>query len=374
MQNTLTTRQKELLKSFYARHPIRVAYDKVERKRIWDLAINRQEIPSLNEIKRRCPAFADRISNSYARGDNIQSAVFSECVYSQALADLFGLSDFIVADNPDFALPPEALDVIKKLSIAPRYIYFDNNHERLLVQAGGHASTDSVYVVVEENKAYTIEYKEPGAKTSEPDLPRYGEDGFLKITENFRKKYPQFNAMLDEKKDLNFFAIMGSNEHDFSAKSVDMAISENYATNKPADVICTEDGDGVLVMLPSLDIPRWAETEGEIRPAGRNAYGVWTPKALTRFLKEKGAKFTKDGVVVAKDKLGIRTERGGGGKISGYKITPIFFIRAADCLQRENDIIFSLAKVKQLKPTIAGKMYFRNLKYDDVKAYYSELI
>ena len=35
---------------------------------------------------------------------------------------------------------------------------------------------------------YTIEFKEPGAKTSEPDLPKYGEDGFLVVNDKWLEK------------------------------------------------------------------------------------------------------------------------------------------------------------------------------------------
>lgn len=89
---------------------------------------------------------------------------------------------------------------------------------------------------------YTIEYKEPGAKTCEPDLPKYHEDSKILITEDFLKRYPQFTQMLEEKKDLNFFDIMGSNENNFSVESVNIAVTNNYV-KKYADVVCTEDVD-----------------------------------------------------------------------------------------------------------------------------------
>jgi hypothetical protein len=46
------------------------------------------------------------------------------------------------------------------------------------------------------------------------------------------------------------------------------AVSENYIGSKKADVICTEDKFGNLVMLPSNEVGQWAELEGEIRPSG----------------------------------------------------------------------------------------------------------
>ena len=180
--------------------------------------------------------------------------------------------------------------------------------------------------------------------------------------------------MLEEKQGLNFFDIMGSNEHGFSVESINIAVSENYSSAKPADVICTEDIEGFLVLLPSSHITMWAEVEGEIRPAGRNSYSVWTPMALNRFLREKGAVISGNTVTIDKKRLENRVERGGGGRISGYKINPLFFVRIADCSQNGNRITFSISKVKQLNPTIAGKMFFNGLKYNDAKSYYLNLL
>ena len=95
---------------------------------------------------------------------------------------------------------------------------------RMLIQAGGCGGVDSALITVFDLKIFTIEFKEPGAKTSEPDLPKYGEDGILKITEEFLAQYPQFSAMLYEQAGLNFFEVMGSNVNDFSPESINQAI------------------------------------------------------------------------------------------------------------------------------------------------------
>ena len=373
--SNLTVNQKKLLKIFYNITPKAVSYNKVERQEIWNLAKNKQPIPDFQNMRSKCPALADQISKSYQSGGNIQSAVFSECVYSQALADMLCLTTFEIASNNSLDFLPQNLQLrIRELGIVPRYIYSDMESNRCLIQAGGHTATDSAFVVVDDSCLYTIEYKEPGAKTSEPDLPKYDEDGILRTTDDFKKRYPQFTAMLDEKQDLNFFDIMGNNEHGFSVESVNIAVSENYSSTKPADVICTEDAEGFLVLLPPSHITLWAEVEGEIRPAGRNSYSVWTPVALNRFLREKGATISGDTVTIDKNKLENRVERGGGGRISGYKINPIFFVRVNDCLQNGNRITFSINKVKQLNPTIAGKMFFSDLRYSDAKRYYLDLL
>ena len=124
-------------------------------------------------------------------------------------------------------------------------------------------------------------------KASEPDLPKYGEDGKIKITDNFIERYPQFKDMLLEQKNLNFFESMGHNINEFSDESVNLAVTNNYR-KKYADVLCTEDCYGNLVMMPVNQISIWANLEGEIRPAGRNHYKVWTPKSTKEIFGKYG--------------------------------------------------------------------------------------
>lgn len=75
-------------------------------------------------------------------------------------------------------------------------------------------------------------------------------------------------------------------------------------------------------------------------------------------------------VTIEKSRLEIRRERGGDGKISGYKITPLFFVYSKNCKDNGNTISFHIGSVKQLKPTIAGKIFFKKLRHNMVKEYY----
>ena len=154
---------------------------------------------------------------------------------------------------------------------------------------------------------------------------------------------------------------MGHNINNFSEESIKIAVSNSY-TKKYADVICTEDINGFLVMLPANQIQLWAKLVGEIRPAGRNHYKVWTPVALTKFLLQFDPLIEGIKVTLEKSKLEIRTQRGGNGKISGYKITQLFFVYAKDCIDNGETISFNLLKVRQLNPTIAAKIFFKTLQ------------
>lgn len=367
----LTFNQRDIMSEFYSATARRILFGKGERDRLWNAAKASAIPDSCRDRIRLCPALLHQIEKHAESGLNIQSAVFSECVYAQALADIFRLSVFRNCMDDASFLPQSVAGLLESYSLRPRYAYMTPDGRRMLVQAGGCGGVDSALITVIDLKIFTIEFKEPGAKTSEPDLPKYGEDGALVVTREFLSRYPQFKAMLDEASGLNFFSAIGRNVHDFSPESVHASIVGSYCAKKFADVVCTEDERQLLVMLPINQVSIWARTEGEIRPAGRNHYAVWTPAALERFLKDLGASLCDGTVEVSARKLTPVRPRGGHG-ISRYKINPLFFVRAADVAVDEGTGLasFKLAAVRQLNPTIAGKMFFEGLSYDAVKAHY----
>lgn len=367
----LTKLQKEILNEFYSKKPTKVLFDKKQRKKIWDKAVKRKSSIDFELLDKVCPAFAHQIRKSYESGNNIQSAVFSECVYAQTFANMMELKLFInCSDNPNF-IPEPIKNLLSSYNLFPRYAYSNSDKNRMLIQAGGCNGIDSALITVVDLNIYTIEFKEPYAKTTEPDLPKIGEDGKLFINDDFEERYPQFVDMLKEHIGLNMFEHMGENVHDFSDESINIAVSNNY-TKKYADVICTEDVDGYLVMMPVNQVGLWAKLEGEIRATGRNHYPVWTPKALNKFLNDKGALINGDTVRMLKKDMEPRRQRGGDGKISGYKINTLFFAKKEDCKNVGDYWEFPLNNIRQIDPTIAAKMKFDNLKYNDVMNYYKE--
>lgn len=368
----LTKPQKEIMSEFYSISKTKVIYTKSERSELWHRATKRSDEFDFEKLGKKCPALAHQIKRSYETGNNIQSAVFSECVYAQTFANMLMLNKFVNYYEVFDFIPKEIRNLLSSYNLTPRYVYSTEDKRRMLIQAGGCDGIDSALITVIDLQIYTIEFKEPGAKTSEPDLPKYGEDGNLLVTDDFLSRYPQFREMLSEQHDLNFFERMGSNIHNFSKESINIAVSNNY-TKKYADVVCTEDTSGYLVMLPINQISIWAEIEGEIRPAGRNHYNVWTPHALMNFLLQKQATIRDGKVSVPIPSLDVRKERGGAGKVSGYKINPLFFVYKDDCTIVDNIISFDISRVQQLNPTIAGKMFFKTLNHDEVSKYYKSL-
>jgi len=368
----LTKQQKEIMTEFYSVQQTKVIFNKNERNELWKKATARSSNLDFELLRQKCPALEHQIRKSYETGYNIQAAVFSECVYAQTFANMMRLTKFINCYVTKDFIPNSVSTLLSSFHLVPRYVYSTEDKKRMFIQAGGCDGIDSALITVIDLSIYTIEFKEPGAKTSELDLPKYKEDGLLLVTDKWIENNPQFSAMLKEQEGLNFFEVMGRNINNFSKESIDLAVSGNYSNkHKYANVICTEDINGYLVMLPTNQVSQWAEIEGEIRPAGRNHYKVWTPSALRKFLLEKGAIITGNIVKVNKNNLDERRERGGNRKLSGYKVTPLFFVYVHDCTDDGDFITFDITKMQQLNPTIAGKMFFKKLLHSNVKMHYN---
>jgi hypothetical protein len=373
--DTLTDLQKKVLAKFYSAPNKKLSYDQVQRRRIWDNFVKTRKITDLEEIKVKTPALYEEVARALVKGKNIQSAVFSECVYTQELARIFALGDF--ENNVEKGRPQidfSKLENSKFNELTIRYTYHNTDKTNFLFQAGGAGGVDCALYSKIDNEVSMIELKEPYARTSDPNLPKYGEDGILLKSERFAKKYPQLMPMLEEQLDsgLNVFDHLGSNVSNFSPVNIEKAVSENYSGEKFADFICTEDESGFLVMLRSKDVSRWATLEGELRPSGRNKAKVWTPRRLVAVLEAKGARISDSKVEILSSELKPANARG-GSQVSRQKIDPAFFIYLKDLKEVGPNSIFDIKNVWQLIPSITAKMNFKGLKLGDVKSYYSEL-
>lgn len=372
MNEELTKAQKELLELFYSKNKTKVLFVKRERNNLWDTVTGSENIDpeNLAEICEKCPAIMYEIKKSKENGKNIQSAVFSECVYAQTLANMFNL-EFV--QNKCDNLPVDIRNFLGEHCLHIRYYYSNSQNTVLLFQAGSKNGVDCCLYIDNNGKHnfYTIEFKENYAKSSEPDLPEYGENGIMVVDNKFLDMYPHFKQMLDEKTGLNFFDTMGSNIHGFSEESVRIAVDRNYI-KKPADVIVTESRKGILIMLPSTHISQWADIHGEIRPAGRNPYKVWTPDKAKEIIEQKGGKIENNLVTIKKSYLEPRKSRGNKKRISGYKTAPLFFVKIEKCTDNGSSICFKFDDLQQLKPTISGIIDFRKCIYEDIKQSYEK--
>jgi hypothetical protein len=368
----LSKQQKEIMQLFYAVEPTKIVLLKKEYDKLWKSLKKSEMLSSQQEAKLNnvCPAIVCEIQKSIADTHLIQSAVFSECVYAQTLANIFKLPLFTDYEK-DKIIDENVLALLKSYYLVPRYIYANKNKNEFLIQAGGCGGVDSALIHLTDKAIYSIEFKEPKARTTTADLPKYGEDGKIVISQEFLKNYPYYEDMLKENQNLNFFDTMGHNIYIFSSESIRKAIINNYNTTKKyADVIVTVDKNNYLVMLPANQVDLFARLEGEIR-GGRNCYKVWTPQKLAYFIKQLGGNIDNHNVSIDADKIVTGKPRGGAG-ISRYKINPLFFVRVSDATKKNDVVSFNLENVQQLNPCITAKLFFDDLVYNQVIEHYKE--
>ena len=368
--------QKEVLKEFYLGAPKKIALNTKERKKIWNEFKKSRSLDKYRGLQETIPAFFAEMKKSLENKKNIQSAVFSECVYAQAFADVFELSIFANhINNKEVHFNSQGSKIIGIENLNVRYSYSRSDNKKLLIQAGGAGGVDCALISDEEKIATMIELKEPYAKTSEPDLPKYGEDGLLVNSEEFKIKYPQFRSMLEEqiKKSLNIFDYVGRNYPHFSSESVQRAVAANYLGDKFADFICTEDSSGYLVLIPAVHLVNWATLSGEIRPSGRNSCSVWTPNKLKRVLRDKGGLFQKEFVNIPISSCELARARG-SEDVSRLKINSLFYVYFENVQVSDGIANFKIDDVEQNIPTITAKINFKKLQVSRVKEFYVDKI
>jgi hypothetical protein len=327
-------------------------------------------------LEKNAPAIFAELNKSLENKKNVQSAVFSECVYAQSLADKFNLSIFENhINNEGIKFNFGGIEVPRAEQLTIRYSYSRNDKLLSLVQAGGARGVDCALVSFEDKIATMIELKEPFAKTSEPNLPKYGEDGYLISSDKFEKENPQFKSMVEEliKQKFNIFDRLGKNYDKFSPESIKAAVEGNYVGEKFADFICTEDSSGFLVLIPTSHIVDWAKLSGELRPTGRNRCPVWTPKKLMKVLHEKGGSVKGEVVSMPISNFKRAKERG-GEKTSRFKISPLFFVRSENIDKLGDRVYFKIDAVEQNIPDITTKINFKKIQFSVVKDYYVDKI
>jgi len=368
----ISTNQSRVISQFYKSSPVKIRLTQRERDAIWEKFKKDRDIKNYTYLKELVPGIYAELTKALSNNKKIQAAVFSECVYSQAIADKLSLSEFQNhLENKVDRFDTTQLNITNKLDLAVRYSYSSVDKKTILLQAGGGNGVDCALVSSENEVATMIEFKEPYARTSTPNLPKYAADGYLVSSDKFKAKYPQFNSMVEEqiRKKLNIFDHLGHNVKNFSAGSIEKAVAESYQNEKFAEFICTEDKSGFLVILPLADAHKWATFEGELRPSGRNSVKVWTPEKLKDTLNTLGAEIKDKVVKVPTVNLEPRTARG-GENISGLKITPLFWVKIQDVTFEGEISCFNIDRIKQHVPDITAKMDFTDVQIENLEKYY----
>ena len=92
--SVLTEIQKTLLSDFYNKPKNGVLLNKAARDKIWKDFKKNKSIEKYSDLEISMPALYLELTKACSSKKNLQSAVFSECVYTQALAEKYSLSIF----------------------------------------------------------------------------------------------------------------------------------------------------------------------------------------------------------------------------------------------------------------------------------------
>jgi len=366
---------KEFLARIYDDGTTLTSIPKQGRSEIWSKFRDPSTIDQILAKYPKIEPILHALETAKRNSKNLQSAILSECVYTFDIARLLGLINYSEYSKFEGQMPSFAKTEMKKHGMLGRFVYFNENKDEFLIQAGGPNSVDACYVSSSEEQLLWIEFKEAAAKYGEADI-LYDDDGFVVQPPKFASKHPNFIKMLDSARDkkLNIFEYskLQKNYNQFEGELVSAAIVE-YFTDPKNTVVFTEDEESNLMGMLSVDVPRLAtRIEGEIRSAGRNPKKLFTKSHFYEVFEEMGG--IRDGsnkcrIEISKVKE-FRKAKGDAGKITGIKISSLYFVRLTDILEQNGEYLFDLRHVFQLKSSIASKAFFEHVRVESAKHFY----
>ncbi len=307
------------------------------------------------------------IKKQYERDMALQPGILSECNYVETLAKLFKLNRCIDLNNVTFnQVPIEAAKYLipsAETISGGRYLYYNTKKNMFLFQYGNPETGDAVMVI--SGDKIKLEFKERVAKTGEYDITGlYGEDGKLIISDDFAKKNPEYVPFIEQfNKETNVIDQIGHNFNSFDEKTKIESIQKYFVKND-IDVLISSTKDNELIALTPDSITLELEDgtsiistqNSEIRTSGRNYTSVFTPKLFNQTLQQIGATVIDDDtfIVNVNNPLIEKVTGRGLNQVTRIKFNKIFFIKVENITWKdEENIIFKLKDVCQLKPTVS---------------------
>lgn len=307
------------------------------------------------------------IKKQYERNMALQPGVLSECNYVETLARLFKLNKCLDLNNVTFnQVPIEAAKYLipsAETISGGRYLYYNTKKDIFLFQYGNPETGDAVMVI--DGDKIKLEFKERTAKTGEYDITGlYGEDGKLIISDDFANKNPEYVPFIEQfNEETNVIEQIGHNFNTFDEETKIASIQEYFIKNE-IDVLISSTKENELIALTPDSITLELEDgtsiistqNSEIRTSGRNYTKIFTPELFRQTLQKIGAKEIDNETVLVNISTPFVEKVNGRGlnQITRIKFNKIFFIKIENITwQDENNIIFKINDVCQLKPTVS---------------------
>lgn len=307
------------------------------------------------------------IKKQYERNMALQPGVLSECNYVETLARLFRLNKCLDLNNVTFnQVPIEAAKYLipsAETISGGRYLYYNAKKDIFLFQYGNPETGDAVMVI--DGDKIKLEFKERIAKTGEYDITGlYGEDGKLIISDDFANKNPEYVPFIEQfNEETNVIEQIGHNFNTFDEETKIASIQEYFIKNE-IDILISSTKENELIALTPDSITLELEDgtsiistqNSEIRTSGRNYTKIFTPELFRQTLQKIGAKEIDNETVLVNINTPFVEKVTGRGlnQITRIKFNKIFFIKIENITwQDENNIIFKINDVCQLKPTVS---------------------
>lgn len=307
------------------------------------------------------------IKKQYERNMALQPGVLSECNYVETLARLFRLNKCLDLNNVTFnQVPIEATKYLipsAETISGGRYLYYNTKKDIFLFQYGNPETGDAVMVI--DGDKIKLEFKERIAKTGEYDITGlYGEDGKLIISDDFANKNPEYVPFIEQfNEETNVIEQIGHNFNTFDEETKIASIQEYFIKNE-IDILISSTKENELIALTPDSITLELEDgtsiistqNSEIRTSGRNYTKIFTPELFRQTLQKIGAKEIDNETVLVNINTPFVEKVTGRGlnQITRIKFNKIFFIKIENITwQDENNIIFKINDVCQLKPTVS---------------------
>ncbi len=307
------------------------------------------------------------IKKQYERNMALQPGILSECNYVETLARLFKLNKCLDLNNVTFnQVPIEAAKYLipsAETISGGRYLYYNTKKDIFLFQYGNPETGDAVMVI--DGDKIKLEFKERTAKTGEYDITGlYGEDGKLIISDDFANKNPEYVPFIEQfNEETNVIEQIGHNFNTFDEETKIASIQEYFIKNE-IDVLISSTKENELIALTPDSITIELEDgtsiistqNSEIRTSGRNYTKIFTPELFRQTLQKIGAKEIDNETVLVNINTSFVEKVTGRGlnQITRIKFNKIFFIKIENITwQDENNIIFKINDVCQLKPTVS---------------------
>lgn len=328
-----------------------------------------KENPRIKRLILKSKAIEAEIRKQLKIGKALQSGTLFECVISETLARIFGLTDFIDLRKTSKDKIPENIKKIarnSKISITHllkgRYLFFSKINDDMFLTLYGGSNVDFDSYIVYNGYTFFNEIKEKKAKLREYDLTVNSFGKFLP-SKKMKEENPLFLKILkDYNKSICFFDNLGSN-YKLDKKGDYNEIIQNYFRKNLIDFVLTAVDDNLVIINPEdftktlKNGKKIVSTKGsEIRGTGKNKGPLSTKENFNKSIEDYITK-TNDGIYKLNkiDKKGYGYVKGRGtNNYSKYKMNYIYSVSMKKIIKDDGKYIyFNIKDVKETKPTIS---------------------